>query len=167
MGVEFPDDDEIAPVRIRVTVSDPAVVSAGGRRAEAEIRARAEAELAPPGGGLAAFASGGGYSGPLAYRQGKPMRPDVAIAFDRMAAAASRDGVSLTITHAFRSDAEQAVLFARHPAQVGGAARALAAPLATELDLGPPGAYGWLAANAAVRLPQALQLGALALRLHA
>ena len=33
---------------------------------------------------------GGGYSGPLAYRQGKPMRPDVAQAFDRMAAAAAR-----------------------------------------------------------------------------
>ena len=31
--------------------------------------------------------------GPLAYRQGKPMRPDVARAFDRMAAAARRDGV--------------------------------------------------------------------------
>ncbi len=149
VGVEFPDDDEIAPVRIRVTVSDPAVVTAGGHREEAAIRARAEAELAPPGGGLAAFASGGGYSGPLAYRQGKPMRPDVAIAFDRMAAAASRDGVSLTITSAFRSDAEQAVLFARHPDP-----RWVAPPghslhrLATELDLGPPGAYGWLAANA-------------------
>ena len=149
VGVEFPDGDEIAPVRIRVTVSDPAVVTAGGHREEAAIRARAEAELAPPGGGLAAFASGGGYSGPLAYRQGKPMRPDVAIAFDRMAAAALRDGVSLTITSAFRSDAEQAVLFARHPDP-----KWVAPPghslhrLATELDLGPPGAYGWLAANA-------------------
>ena len=51
--------------------------------------AHAEAELAPPGGGgLAGFASGGGYDGPLAYRQGKPMRPDVAQAFDRMATAA-------------------------------------------------------------------------------
>ena len=51
VGVEFPDGDEIAPVRIRVTVSDPAVVTAGGHREEAAIRARAEAELAPPGGG--------------------------------------------------------------------------------------------------------------------
>src|SRR3954468_15903886 len=47
-GVESPADDEIAPVRIRVTVSDPAVVVADGHRAEAAIRARAEAELAPP-----------------------------------------------------------------------------------------------------------------------
>jgi hypothetical protein len=125
------------------------VVRAGGRRAEAAIRARAEAELVPPGGGLAVLASGGGYSGPLAYRQGKPMRPDVALAFDRMAAAASHDGVALTITSAFRSDAEQAVLFARHPDP-----KWVAPPghslhrLATELDLGPPGAYGWLAAHA-------------------
>jgi hypothetical protein len=149
IGVEFPDGDEMAPVRIRVTVADPAVVNAGGHRAEAAIRAQAEAELAPPGGGLAAFASGGGYSGPLAYRQGKPMRPDVAIAFDRMAAAAARDGISLTITSAFRSDAEQAILFARHPDP-----KWVAPPghslhrMATELDLGPPGAYGWLAAHA-------------------
>ena len=149
VAVAFPDGDEIAPVRIRVTVSDPARVSAGGRRVEAPVRAMAEAELAPPGGGLAEFASGGGYSGPLAYRQGKPMRPDVALAFDRMAAAAARDGVSLTITSAFRSDAEQAVLFARHPDPrwVAPPGRSLHRN-ATELDLGPPGAYGWLAANA-------------------
>jgi Transglycosylase SLT domain/D-alanyl-D-alanine carboxypeptidase len=148
-SVEFPDGEEIAPVRIRVTVSDPAVVKAGGRRAEAPIRARAEAELAPPGGGLAQFASGGGYSGPLAYRQGKPMRPDVALAFDRMAAAARAGGVSLTITSAFRSDAEQAVLFARHPDPrwVAPPGRSLHR-YGTELDLGPPGAYGWLARNA-------------------
>jgi D-alanyl-D-alanine carboxypeptidase len=77
------------------------------------------------------------------------MRPDVALAFDRMAAAASHDGVSLTITSAFRSDAEQAVLFARHPDP-----KWVAPPghslhrYATELDLGSPGAWGWLAAHA-------------------
>jgi hypothetical protein len=77
------------------------------------------------------------------------MRPDVALAFDRMAAAAAAAGVALTVTSAFRSDAEQAVLFARHPDP-----RWVARPgqslhrNATELDLGPPGAYGWLAANA-------------------
>ena len=147
--VAFPDGDEIAPVRIRVTVTDPARVSAGGRRADAAVRAVAEAELAPPGGGLAAFATGGGYSGPLAYRQGKAMRPDVALAFDRMAAAAAKDGVALTITSAFRSDAEQAALFARHPDPrwVAPPGRSLHRN-ATELDLGPPGAWGWLARNA-------------------
>jgi transglycosylase-like protein with SLT domain/D-alanyl-D-alanine carboxypeptidase-like protein len=156
VAVEFPDGDEIAPVRVRVTVTDPVHVPVGGSRGRrdpsaltGDIRAVAEAELAPPGGGLAAFATGGGYSGPLSYRQNKPMRPDVALAFDRMAAAAVADGVSLTVNSAFRSDAEQAVLFARHPDP-----RWVARPgqslhrNATELDLGPPGAYGWLAANA-------------------
>ena len=50
-----------------------------------------------------------------AYRQGKPMRPDVAQAFDRMEARARADGVALLITSAFRSDAEQAALFRAHP----------------------------------------------------
>ena len=47
---------------------------------------------------------------------GKPMRPDVAHAFDRMAAAAAREaGLFLSINSAFRSDAEQARLFAANP----------------------------------------------------
>jgi hypothetical protein len=77
------------------------------------------------------------------------MRPDVAAAFDRMAAAARRDGLALSITSAFRSDAEQARLFAANPNP-----RWVAPPgtslhrYATELDLGPPAAYAWLAANA-------------------
>ena len=99
-------------------------------------------------GGLAGFATGGGYHGPLAYRQGKPMRPDVALAFDRMAAAAARDGISLIVVSGYRSDAEQARLFAAHPDP-----KWVAPPghslhrLATELDLGPPSAYGWLYAH--------------------
>ena len=51
-------------------------------------------ELSPNLGaalGMPAFGSGGGYDGPLAYRMGKPMRPDIAAAFDRMAAAARRE----------------------------------------------------------------------------
>jgi soluble lytic murein transglycosylase-like protein len=77
------------------------------------------------------------------------MRPDVARAFDRMAAAARRDGVALTISSAFRSDAEQAVLFARHPDPkwVAPPGQSLHRN-ATELDLGPSSAYPWLAANA-------------------
>ena len=66
-----------------------------GRRAGRQARCRRcarspTAELAPVAGERACrrSASGGGYEGPLAYRQGKPMRPDVALAFDRMAAAA-------------------------------------------------------------------------------
>ncbi|MGN6188418.1 MAG: transglycosylase SLT domain-containing protein [Conexibacter sp.] len=146
--VEFPDGDVFAPTRIRVTVGDPAVVEVAGHRRSASVVAVAEAQLAA--GATSAFATGPGeYRGPLAYRQGKPMRPDVALAFDRMAAAAARDGVALIVVSGFRSNAEQAQLFAAHPDP-----RWVAPPgkslhrLGTELDLGPASAYGWLAANA-------------------
>ena len=116
------------------------------------MRARATAELALDAAGFerAAHASGGGYSGPLAYRTGKPMRPDVAMAFDRMAAAARREaGLSLFVSSGFRSDAEQAKLFAAHPDPkwVAPPGESLHRH-ATELDLGPSAAYAWLAANA-------------------
>jgi hypothetical protein len=74
----------------------------------------------------------------------------VALAFDRMAAAAREEaGLFLLVTSGFRSDAEQARLFAAHPDP-----KWVAPPgeslhrYATELDLGPPAAYGWLQANA-------------------
>jgi LAS superfamily LD-carboxypeptidase LdcB len=78
------------------------------------------------------------------------MRPDVARAFGRMEAAARRSGVALVVTSGFRSDAEQARLFARNPDPrwVAPPGRSLHR-CATELDVGPPAAYGWLAANAA------------------
>jgi soluble lytic murein transglycosylase-like protein len=112
--------------------------------------ATAEAELAPPGTlPDAGPANAGEYRGPFAYRQGKPMRPDVALAFDRMQAAARADGVALLITSAFRSDAEQARLFAQQPDPKWVAPPGTSLHrLATELDLGPPAAYGWLARNA-------------------
>lgn len=149
VAVAFPDGGAFAPTRIRVTVTDPAVVTAGGERAEAAVDAVAEAELSPSAATAALGAGPGDYSGPLAWRQGKPMRPDVAIAFDRMAAAAARDGVTLTVTSGWRSSAEQARLFAAHPDPrwVAPPGRSLHR-LGTELDLGPAGAYGWLAANA-------------------
>jgi LAS superfamily LD-carboxypeptidase LdcB len=43
------------------------------------------------------------------------MHPDVAEAFDRMAAAARRDELSLVIKPGFRSDSEQAELFEQNP----------------------------------------------------
>lgn len=148
VAVAFPDGDQFAPTRIRVTVSDPVVVALAGQRRETAVVAIAEAQLSP--GATTAFTSGAGeYSGPLAYRQGRPMRPDVALAFDRLAAAAARDGVSLIVVSGFRSNAEQARLFAANPDP-----RWVAPPgrsmhrLGTELDLGPASAYGWLAANA-------------------
>jgi hypothetical protein len=140
--VSFPGEG-LAPTRVRVR--------ARGLRERLPLDAGATAELVPEGGGgSAAWARGGGYTGRLAYRQGEPMRPDVALAFDRMAAAARAEaGLWLAVGSGFRSDAEQARLFAAHPDP-----RWVAPPgeslhrYATELDLGPPAAYGWLAANA-------------------
>jgi LAS superfamily LD-carboxypeptidase LdcB len=44
------------------------------------------------------------------------MRPDVAGAFDRMAAASRAEaGLTLLVTSGYRSDAEQAKLFAAQP----------------------------------------------------
>lgn len=149
--ITFPDAGSFAPLRARARIT--ADVEASGRTV-ARTAASALAEAAPPSApagppGRAAFASGGGYSGPLAYRQGEDMRPDVAAAFDRMSAAATADGVALVISSGFRSDAEQAVLFAANPDPrwVAPPGRSLHR-CATELDLGPPQAYAWLAANA-------------------
>jgi soluble lytic murein transglycosylase-like protein len=146
VSVAFPGGG-LAPIRVRVTVRDAIAV---GARATVANAATAEAELAPPGTNPDADPlTAGQYRGPFARRQGKPMRPDVALAFDRMAAAARADGVALLIASAFRNDAEQAALFAAHPDPkwVAPAGRSLHR-LGTELDLGPPAAYPWLAANA-------------------
>ena len=93
-------------------------------------RAVAEAELAPAG--RRAGARGGraaGTRGPLAYRQGKPMRPDVARAFDRMAAAARADGVALIVDSrvSLRRRAGRALRAPPRP-EVGRAAGQVAAP---------------------------------------
>jgi hypothetical protein len=143
-----------APTRVAVGVRGAAEVrlSTGRSRERVEVRARAAAEIAPDLGasfGMPTHGSGGGYDGPLAYRMGKPMRPDVAAAFDRMAAAARREaGLHLSITSAFRSDAEQARLFAANPNPKWVAPPGTSLHrYATELDLGPPAAYAWLEAN--------------------
>ncbi|HWP32653.1 MAG TPA: transglycosylase SLT domain-containing protein [Solirubrobacterales bacterium] len=148
LRLSFPDRASFAPVRVKAAVI--AEVDLGPERVRTSAAAVAEAALPASGSQAApAMASGGGYGGPLVYRQGEGMRPDVAAAFDRMAAAAARAGVSLTVSSAFRSDAEQAALFAAHPDP-----RWVAPPghslhrCATELDLGPESAYAWLAANA-------------------
>jgi hypothetical protein len=153
VSVNFPGVG-FAPTRVTVTVRGEALVRAPGdeRPRPVAVGARATAELAAGGArpGMPANAAGGGYEGPLAYRQGKPMRPDVALAFDRMAAAARREaGLYLIVTSGYRSDAEQARLFAAHPDPkwVAPPGQSLHR-LGTELDLGPPAAYGWLAANA-------------------
>jgi soluble lytic murein transglycosylase-like protein len=145
VDIAFPDATALAPTRIAVTITDP--VRVAGREIARPARAVAEiatVTLPTAGGDLS-----GEYQGPLAERQGKRMRPDVALAFDRMAAAARAGGVSLIIASAFRTNAEQAALFAAHPDPkwVAPAGQSLHR-LGTELDLGPSSAYAWLAANA-------------------
>ena len=144
--VAFPDGGTFAPTRIRVAARAVVEVRRGEERRSLRIDASAEAELAPV---LFDVAAGGGYDGPLAYRQGKPMRPDVALAFDRMERAAREDGVTLLISSAYRSDAEQAELFRLNPDPNWVAPPGTSLHRnATELDLGPSSAYGWLAAHA-------------------
>jgi hypothetical protein len=151
--IRFSGEDSLAPLEVETIVRGEQELHLAGQgssgRAERSVRvsARAKAELVPL---FDASAAGGEYPGPFAYRQGEPMRPDVAQAFDRMAEAARRDaGISLIINSAFRSDAEQARLFAANPNP-----RYVARPgtslhrYGTELDLGPSSAYGWLSRNA-------------------
>ena len=154
LRVSFPDLASFAPVRVKAVVVGRLKLSpepeAGLEHPPVEASAVAEAAApATSAGSAPSVASGGGYSGPLVYRDGEGMRPDVAAAFDRLAAAASGAGLTLVVNSGFRSDAEQAALFAAHPDP-----RWVAPPghslhrCATELDLGPESAYGWLAANA-------------------
>lgn len=147
--IRFPDASTFAPLRAKATV---VAGLRGGEGQRAEASAVAEA-AAPYGGGSAdggtAMASGGGYGGALVIRDGEGMRPDVAAAYDEMAAAARADGIALVVVSGFRSDAEQAELFAAHPdpTWVAPPGQSLHR-CATELDLGPSSAYLWLASNA-------------------
>jgi hypothetical protein len=149
LRISFPDEDSFAPVRARAVVVAEIEVGRGGSRAEVSAVAEAGAPSKPSGESPPTMATGGGYNGPLVYRQGHGMRPDVGAAFDRMAAAAGGDGLALIVSSAFRSDAEQAALFAAHPdpTWVAPPGHSLHR-CATELDLGPETSYGWLAANA-------------------
>ena len=147
LRLSFPDATADPPLRARVTVTgeiDPDELTGGERagvRQPIRVVASAVAEASAPVSswtGMPTQAEGGGYSGPLVYRDGEGMRPDVAAAYDRMAVAARRAGIDLVVLSGFRSDAEQAELFARHPDP-----RWVAPPghslhrCATELDLGP------------------------------
>jgi hypothetical protein len=148
LRLTFPDAGSFAPVRARTVIVARLMAGSGQTEVEASAVAEAAAPAGSAGGG-ATMASGGGYSGPLVYRDGEGMRPDVAAAFDRLEAEAEVDGISLVVVSGFRSDAEQAALFAAHPdpTWVAPPGHSLHR-CATELDLGPDAAYGWLAANA-------------------
>jgi hypothetical protein len=158
LRIAFPDATANPPLQARATVVaqvDPDRLPGGDRlpdRRPIRVAASAVAEASAPVSswtGMPPQGEGGGYSGPLVYRDGEGMRPDVAAAYDRMAAAARHAGLDLVVVSGFRSDAEQARLFAQHPDP-----RWVAPPghslhrCATELDLGPSSAYGWLDSHA-------------------
>ncbi len=99
------------PAAVQVTVALPGPMGS-------TVTATARAGLTAPAsiaGGPVAMARGGAYAGPLVYRDGKPACPAVMAAFDLMDAAARAEGIDLVVTSGFRTDAEQAVLFAAHP----------------------------------------------------
>lgn len=140
--VDFPDGG-VASQRVRVRADHRPTVA--GIALPSTVTATAE--VAVPSY-AASITTGDEYAGPLAMRQGTPMRPDVALAFDRMDAAATAAGRPLTVVSGYRSNAEQARLFAAHPdpkwvARPGTSLHRMG----TELDLGPASAYGWLATN--------------------
>jgi Transglycosylase SLT domain/D-alanyl-D-alanine carboxypeptidase len=149
LRLSFPDVSSFAPVRAEAVVIARAEVGDGRFHTEASAVAEAGTPAGASGGAMPATATGGGYSGTLVYRQGEGMRPDVAAAYDRMAASARTGGLALLVVSGFRSDAEQAALFAAHPDPkwVAPPGQSLHR-CATELDLGPETAYAWLAANA-------------------
>ncbi|MGE4426778.1 MAG: transglycosylase SLT domain-containing protein [Solirubrobacteraceae bacterium] len=146
LEITFPEGapDDAGPLTVRVSAPAPAEVA--GVRIGPGVSATAQ--LSPPPAPTAGDLTGNEYSGPLAHRDGKPMRPDVAVAYDRMAAAARASGHHLVVVSGFRSNAEQAALFAKNPDP-----RWVAPPgrsnhrLGIALDIGPSGAYGWLLSN--------------------
>lgn len=96
--------------------------------------------------------------GDLVEVQGKQVERQAAGAFSRMAAAARQEGVTLTITSAFRSDEEQSRLWQQALAKYGSAdaARKWVAPPGSSnhrtgkaLDIrGSNGSWDWLKKNA-------------------
>src|SRR5215208_6606581 len=96
----------------------PQVLQRRSRRAAAAVVAADEVLVVLDGSAAVKAHDWGGYSGPLSYRQGRPMRPDVAAASDRMAAAARGEaGLALLVVSGY----EQRL--ARKPAAAGSAAR--------------------------------------------
>ena len=153
LRVEFPDAGSFAPLRVRAEVDRrarhagrPAAPAASDAEAEAEAvaavgarrpgrRRRSPPAAATPARSPTARGRGCARTSPRPST-GSPRRR-------------APTGISLLVTRAYRSDAEQAALWAENPDP-----RWVAPPgtslhrCATELDLGPPAAYGWLAANA-------------------
>lgn len=147
VALRLPDERSWPPTAVEVEVARRGPF---GTRVRAVARAGITVAAPPPPSGPVRWATGGGYSGPLVHRDGVPMCPAVAAALDLMVAAARADGVALHVVSGYRSDAEQAVLFARHPDP-----RWVAPPGrsrhrdATELDFARGPGLAWLGRNAA------------------
>ncbi len=131
------------PTQVEVQVRRPAPL---GTAVTATARAGIAVRAGLPDDGPTGWAIGGGYSGPLVYRDGKPMCPAVAAAFDQMDRAAHAAGLDIAVVSGFRSDAEQSVLFTRHPDPKWVAPPGRSRHRnATELDLDVSGGvYPWL-----------------------
>jgi peptidoglycan hydrolase-like protein with peptidoglycan-binding domain len=90
--------------------------------------------------------------GPMVGRQGKLISPQIAANFDRMVAAAAREGISIEINDGYRSSEEQAVLYQLYKSGKGP----IAAPPGQSLHnkglaidfYDRPGAWAWLKAHA-------------------
>ena len=148
LRVTFPDLVSFAPVRVRATVLGELRVGGArnrcsprrSRRRRRRCSRRARCRRSPP----AAATRAGSCIGTA--RGCDPTSPRPSTVWPR---PPPRPGVTLVVNSGFRSDAEQARLFAANPDP-----RWVAPPghslhrCATELDLGPESAYGWLAAHA-------------------
>ena len=157
------------PTAVEVVVSSP---GPRGSRVRAVARAGVVVSAGASGGGPVGRASGGGYSGPLVYRDGKPMCPAVGAAFDLMDAAAHGSGVDLVGDQRLsqRRRAGGAVRPPPRP-QVGRASRA-EPPSGRDRARPQHGQRGLGARVAgrerdALRVHPAVLLGALALRVPA
>jgi hypothetical protein len=74
LRIAFPDRSSFAPLRAKATVVGRLDLGSGeGVAVEASAEAEAAAPVSSGGGEGPAVASGGGYSGPLVYRDGEPM----------------------------------------------------------------------------------------------
>src|SRR4051812_28648482 len=101
--VTFPDILSFAPTRVRVQFRRTTrlrLPSFGGRRgATVPVAAKAVAAIMgiPSAGALIRAAGAGGDAGPVAFRQGKPMRPPPAGAFYALGPAGRGGGVRVSL----------------------------------------------------------------------
>ena len=171
-AIEFPDAASFAPLRVRAQVTAeldtsgaaaeaPGRRRGGGRGGAAERRRRPRAGAAGRLGRrllrAARLPPGGGHAARTSPRPSTGWRPPP-----------RRAGVALLINRGYRSDAEQAALWAAAPrSALGRAAGHLAAPLRDRARPRPAGRLRLARRQRApLRLPAAVLLGELALRVR-